>query len=362
MISISMEFKNIQQLIDSKFKFQIKNEFANGGYDFLLASRGSKSYSETVDLVIVFDEQFELRELDDDNRFNWEYWRKIKVLLRYNETLVDSEEILQLDFFGVGYIRKDFGEYTYEIIDPNKFHFKKLYELKQVYINTLELKSLQDYKSSYIDSSSLSTLIHVCRGINSIKKFNDSEVGLDIIYTNKDLLILISELFLLRPYIYDITKNKISHEVGDVYTYFPTFYDKQYFLCASHIIQIFYNYWDKIGDLISFYFNTGLQEDKIYFPSVIDKFPKEFKNTNFEWLQRFKDDKFVEINKMRKRIVHYVGLEGDNLTRYIENNSNKLEIERIHLEKISLPDFFIEHFKLTIIGFEETLKLIDSKK
>ena len=92
---------------------------------------------------------------------------------------------------------------------------------------------------------------------NRRNNFNSADLIFDIQYISQDIKFLTGLLFILRPFI-----NVPSEEEG---TYFQNIYDKRYLTFASIAHQNVYNFWYSIGDLLYFFFNTSLEEKKVYF-------------------------------------------------------------------------------------------------
>ena len=105
-----------------------------------------------------------------------------------------------------------------------------------------------------------------------------------------------------------------------IFQYFPNFCDKRYLSTCSTILEQFYNFWDKIGDLIAAYFTPALPARRIYFGVVMDNIPKQYHNSsNYQWLASFKKNEYRDLNKQRQEVVHYSSIEIQTIKDYREN-------------------------------------------
>ncbi|MDO9001143.1 MAG: hypothetical protein Q7W45_15370 [Bacteroidota bacterium] len=147
------------------------------------------------------------------------------------------------------------------------------------------------------------------------------------------------------------------------------------------LFQLFYNYWDKIGDIIALYFAPQLPQKQVFFGKVIDTIPNQILNItydptilaenakvfldniltspHFQWLKNFKDNDFLRLNDKRIKIVHYNNIETEYFQEYVKHNNNEAELSRLQKEKEGLVDLFINEYNSCLKGFEETLSLID---
>ncbi|MFH1160670.1 MAG: Cthe_2314 family HEPN domain-containing protein [bacterium] len=141
-----------------------------------------------------------------------------------------------------------------------------------------------------------------------------------------------------------------------------TFYDKQYYFITSFFLQTLYNYWDKVGDLISKFFEINLPEHQIYFYTVLQYFPENEKDEYYRWFEDFLNARYKELNNERISVVHYQGIESKIHQIYMEGNRDESKMNELQNWKVSLLDVFLIDFQDTIKGFEMALKLIESKK
>ena len=158
-------------------------------------------------------------------------------------------------------------------------NLKEVQNLKIKTAKELDIPSLLNYRSEYLTGDFLDKFIEVSRSVKPIiKEYNDFLVANDILYSSQILSYTLAELNVFKPYLRDFLEDPLYMGDKKVYRYFPSFYDNQYFSIASNYIQALYNYWDKLGDLLYYFFDVGLSERHVYFYKVIDKFPAKYKN------------------------------------------------------------------------------------
>jgi hypothetical protein len=169
----------------------------------------------------------------------------------------------------------------------------------------------------------------------------------DLFNISNDLVHFTSFLYLLKPFINDMTKE------GD--TYFQNWYDGRYISYAGILQSSVYNFWDRIGDLLYCYFSTGLLDNQVYIGRVLNNFPKSFKiSNNFQKLNDIYNNRVRSIIKQRNEDVHN---QSSSTTIYFNVLlEHKQEQEQF---KLQLPDLFKEQISLAYEGFLCSLFLIN---
>ncbi|MCX6168004.1 MAG: Cthe_2314 family HEPN domain-containing protein [Ignavibacteriales bacterium] len=163
-----------------------------------------------------------------------------------------------------------------------------------------ELMCLDDYKID--DTLAFSFYHRIIDKKIRINSFNSVDMIFDIQFISQDIKFLTGLLFLLRPFI-----NIPSEEGG---TYFQNRYDARYLPLASLAHQNVYNFWDRIGDLLYFFFDTGLEERKVYFATVMSHFPNQYRSSEyFIKLNDLYEQKIKSLITARTQIVHYKQIE-----------------------------------------------------
>ncbi|HEK22159.1 Cthe_2314 family HEPN domain-containing protein [Mucilaginibacter sp.] len=182
----------------------------------------------------------------------------------------------------------------------------------------------------------------------------------DIFFCSEELLYFTAYLFLYRPYINNPLDDGRMFNGEMVYPNYQNLESKRYSMYADVVSQKTYNFWDRIGDLLASYFPDRIKPHKVFFGTALDVIPEDFhKSDNYKWLRNFNDSNFSEVNRIRKRIVHYATSDTDYKNNHLKHSSNKEKMEKLQSERMSLPEFYQNQIKLTIEGFEKTLLLLE---
>lgn len=193
------------------------------------------------------------------------------------------------------------------------------------------------------------------------------KLSFDIKNCNDDLKLFLANLYLFKPYINNPTHNKkIISSVPDFYyfSYNQNFSDWNYSSFVSCCFEKLYNYWDRIGDIISLYLNLFSEKDerKVTFVAVIDNLDRKgiySNDENFKFLKSFKDNQFKDFNKTRKEVVHYNQFETTYRYDYIFKHQNDEEkIMEIWKWKKNMPEYFKKHLELSLLGYKHCIKFV----
>lgn len=213
-----------------------------------------------------------------------------------------------------------------------------------------ELICLGEYKID--DTKAFSYYHKIIDKKNRINNFNSVDLIYDIQFISQDIKFLTGLLFLLRPFI------NIPSEEGE--TYFQNRYDARYLPFASLVHQNVYNFWDRIGDLLYFFFDTGLEERKVYIGTVMSNFPNQYRsNEYFIKLNDLYEQKIKSLITTRTQIVHYKQVETKHYLGTFQNYNNQQIKDDLEKEKKGYPEYFKNHLGYCNTGFEYALKLIN---
>jgi len=192
------------------------------------------------------------------------------------------------------------------------------------------------------------------------KPFHDFNTFDDLTRVTQDIRFLIGQLILYKPYITNYLSGKTLWNGQASFKYFPSFFDKRYFMTSGLIISLLYNYWDKIGDLLDNCFGVIAAGKNVYFGTVIKNLPIQYHaSSNYIWLRDFKDNEFKDLLDKRNEIIHYSALESRYFEQYQYNYKDEVEIQKLQNEKEEIVDYLINHNQLMFTGFERAIKLID---
>ena len=250
--------------------------------------------------------------------------------------------------------------FSFTFLDKNQIILNKYFDLIYNKYKDLCIPSLVDDDFLLNGKAPVELFISVARNKQILTKgfylFNNlGRISQDTRFYSTYLLIL-------KPYITDFISDPTQISGKKYFRYFPTIYDKQYLLSAGILFELFYNYWDQIGDVLAEVFLPTLPKNNIYFASVIDQFPETFRDSkNFKWFLDFKNKDYQDLNKKRKNIVHYSSIETDYFESYQDLFGNEAELKQLQLEKEELAEYFTKHHKIAIKGFETLIHLMEEK-
>lgn len=148
-----------------------------------------------------------------------------------------------------------------------------------------------------------------------------------------------------------------------IFTYRQTLGDRRFFFYISVCFEKLYNFWDRIGDLLSLALDLKIEPKDIYFPRVIKEIEKlNSQSVNFHFLKNFSESEYQDIlNRIRKLIVHYRQKDTYFRFEWLKNLGNKEAITTLQEEKDKLPNLLKNQMRLTIKGFESAVLLINEK-
>lgn len=197
----------------------------------------------------------------------------------------------------------------------------------------------------------LTTLTKVTRKKIRRKDLYDFKFFDDLYFISRDLKYCTANLFFLRPHI-----NNAEKEDG---RFFKNTWDARYMMFVNFCHQLTYNYYDKIGDLLDSFFDTGLNE-KVYFNRVIHNFPKPHReHPEFKWFENLLDTDLKDLNSVRDEIVHFTHLETKNFYQVMEAKFDIIKIKEIQKIKNSYPEEFQNILNICLASFSNAISLID---
>lgn len=185
-----------------------------------------------------------------------------------------------------------------------------------------------------------------------LKEFSSIELSMELNLLTEEIEYFTGLLYFFKPFInVPLNENK---------AYIQNRYDKRYLTFSNLNYQLVYNYWDRIGDLLSYYFETGLSPNKIYIRTVLNNFPTKYRNSkNYLALKKIYEDELKKLIDDRKTVVHYKAISTELYYDFFRFYNDEKKIEQLQIKKESLPDFFKKHLFLTIEGYTLSLNLIN---
>lgn len=320
------------------------------------------------DLDMVWIDRGRLIELEKPYRgFTHKYRRNFTLKGKICFESLDSGALIEKDFLENLFVEVnlDFQEsaYNFTIYNEEKRLLKifndKVIETTKKY-NLIGFDD-QDLK---IDNKSLFSfyidIIRKKRTSSFPKPFQDFNFYHDLTRVTQDIRFLTGQLILYKPHITNYLSGKTDWHGQTIFKYFPSIFDKRYFMTSGLIISLLYNYWDKIGDLLDNCFDVIAKNRHVYFGTVIKDFPNQYHNSsNYIWLKDFKDNEFQDLLGKRNEIVHFTAIESQYFEQYQDNFRNEQEIQNLQEEKEKIVKYLINHNQLIFTGFEKAIKLID---
>jgi hypothetical protein len=217
--------------------------------------------------------------------------------------------------------------------------------------DTIPLQDIDDIKIG--DENSVTFFSRIVRSKQNLKPFpySDFKIYDELLFISRDIKYYTALLFYFKPYITDSSYDG---------TYHQTLEDRRYMMFASICFQSVYNFWDRIGDLLALFFETGLHNNSIYFSRVLNNFPKVYKQSNnFQWLRSHYDQEIKNFLGQRDDIVHSYQLECKYYWEVIEAKMDVNKTRKIQKDKESFPDKFERQIDLILKGFVTSLRLIE---
>lgn len=183
----------------------------------------------------------------------------------------------------------------------------------------------------------------------------------DLVFCSDELLYFTAHLYLYRPHI----TNPVSYpnSIGDltIYQYNISIPDRRYLMFLDVAGQAVYNYWDRIGGLITSFFPDKIKNQRsIYFVTSLGFVPTELHSEeSYIWLKNFSENEYKDLNGKRKSIVHYTSSSTVLRHKYLQNITNQQETQTIYDEHFSLADYYKNHISLSLEGFEKVVHFLE---
>lgn len=200
-------------------------------------------------------------------------------------------------------------------------------------------------------NNELSVVMGIKKSINPLP-YSHFKIQDEMTFITRDIRYVVGVLFFLRPYIVN------TDESGGRYN--QNMPDRRYTMYASFGIEASYNFWDRIGDVLHLYFETGLPVDNVYLKRVLNNIKPMYKATpEYEALNELFKTKVEPFLEDRHDVVHYYQLETKYYHGAIQYRGNQSELKKLNAEKHGLPEKLKEHLELCIEGFRLTVALLN---
>lgn len=170
-------------------------------------------------------------------------------------------------------------------------------------------------------------------------------------FITKDIKYITGLLFLLRPY--------INNTYEDKGCYHQTNEDHRYLMFANFGLQSIYNFWDRLGDLLFLFFETGLSQDQVYFGRVINNMASQWKQTRpYIDLKQLYDQEVKSFLDSRHEAVHHFQLECKFYWGNVEFHNDINKLKELNEEKVSYPEKMSTSLNNCVKAFKLTIDLI----
>lgn len=191
-------------------------------------------------------------------------------------------------------------------------------------------------------------------------KFDYNRLNSDLELISNEILHFSGLTCFYSNYINNPLDNPITLDGEIIYGHFKDLPDPRFFTYATCAYEKLYNYWDRIGDLIASFFPEIIKPEKVYF-SRLDKFiPTAIQdNESINWLIDFKNSKFLELNNLRIRVVHYENLDTTFSSEHSYEASNRNQLEKLVNKRSNIIPNLKEHIDLTLEGFQKTIRFME---
>ena len=188
----------------------------------------------------------------------------------------------------------------------------------------------------------------------------------DLIFSiSQDIKFSLGNVYLYKELgINNFLNEHVSTPQGEtIFTYRQTLGDSRFFFYINVSFEKLYNFWDRIGDLLSLALDLKIKPQEIYFSKVIKEIEKSNpQSTNFKFLKEFSEKEYRDIlNRIRKLIVHYRQKDTYFRFAWLKNLNNEEVIKKLQQEKDELPGLLKDQMRLAIEGFKFAILLINEK-
>lgn len=182
---------------------------------------------------------------------------------------------------------------------------------------------------------------------------------------SSDIKFALANAYLYFPHTNNFLNEIQTYPDGQkVPTYFMKLEDKRFFFYINTSFEKLYIFWDRVGDILALAFNLDLNENRVYFSTVMEELGDTLLlSENGSWLKSFHDNEYRDIlNRLRIKIVHFRQKDTYFFTEWLKlASSHSTDPERLaelQREKEQLLPLLKEQLSLANIGFEKMVRFI----
>ena len=203
------------------------------------------------------------------------------------------------------------------------------------------------------DDLKVGNFIEVVRSKQHVQQLPYSEFMIydELDFVLQDLKYIIGILSVMQPY--------INHPLREDGTYYQTLEDHQYLRYSSFGFQSVYEFWDRLGDLLYLYFQTGLKAADVYFPRMLRDIKEPYRSTpQFVALETFYNNQVKGVLDTRHGIVHHYLLKGKARWDHIQHFGDPKELKKDYEEKMGYKEILITQALNCLEGYRLSLGLL----
>ncbi len=199
---------------------------------------------------------------------------------------------------------------------------------------------------------------------NGLGVFNNSDNIDDLDSLSDSLQNIIGQMYIYREFINDPTHAPVRGGNKIFYSKRYNVAEREFDILTSYAYQTWYNYWDRIGDMIECFFPLGIGATCIGFDSVMKKLPLVISSTlknrgSYLWLDSFYKTDFLTLNKLRIDVVHYVDTTTSTRKEHMANITDYNILKQKFKDKKGRADDLKHQAQLMIDGCFHSLQLLD---
>ncbi len=233
-------------------------------------------------------------------------------------------------------------------------NFMKFYsEMKQQIYPELEQTGIDHLSHLSGSEYSSGNFIDILRSKVNVTPLPYSEFMYyeDMDYITQNLKYYIGIPFTMRPYI-NILRPGFHQDD-------QTQEDHLYLRYSSLGFQDIYSFWDRLGDLLYLYFETGLKKRDVDWNRVMNQIAEPYKSSPEynELINHYVKNVRSKI-LLRQQIVHYFQLELKHRWSNIQNDDDPIKQKEFNDEKYIYADSIQEQLRYCLDGYLLTLKVI----
>ena len=180
----------------------------------------------------------------------------------------------------------------------------------------------------------------------------------DLLFSSDEIIYFNAHLYLYRDFINNPVSDSQEFNGHRFFPMHENLASKRYDMYLGAMYEKVYNYWDRIGDLISSFFPEKFKGN-VYFGKTINKLSKDYiSNPDLQWLINFVNGEYKKFNDDRIDIVHYISKNTSQKWQLLKGAQNLEDAEEFQQRRLAYPEYFKSMNETCKIGFEKTLNFL----